>query len=130
MNDEENINIWTFESSMGIRRRLDYILVDKRIKIHAAEATNEINMGSDHRAVKANIEIRMQKKKSRPHRKRTKNWKPILDMEKHPTIYHEELNSQLHKHSITTYSDLESIIIDAAEKGGKPKEFQIIEIKP
>ena len=43
---------WTFESSMGVRRQLDFILCSARVPTIAVEATRAIDMGSDHRAVK------------------------------------------------------------------------------
>ena len=47
----------TFESSMGERRQIDFILSSARIPIIAVEATRAIDMGSDHRAVKCVFEI-------------------------------------------------------------------------
>ena len=50
VNDSDNN--WTFCSSMGEKRRLDFIMASRSLTIKSVEATNEIDLGSDHRAVK------------------------------------------------------------------------------
>ena len=52
-------DIWTFESSMGVRRQLDFILASAKLPVIITEATRAIDMGSDHRAVKAVYHITM-----------------------------------------------------------------------
>ena len=42
---------WTFRSSLGHKRQLDYVLVDQSFHVSRAEATNQLDLGSDHRAV-------------------------------------------------------------------------------
>ena len=46
---------WTFQSSMGIRRRIDFILASQRLCIQNCNAVNLIDLGSDHRAVHAHF---------------------------------------------------------------------------
>ena len=48
---------WTFESSMGVRRQIDFILCSARIPTITVEANRAIDMGSDHRAVKSMLFI-------------------------------------------------------------------------
>ena len=57
VDDMNTSDHWTFESSMGERRQIDFILSSARIPIIAVEATRAIDMGSDHRAVKCVFEI-------------------------------------------------------------------------
>ncbi|WP_293004444.1 hypothetical protein, partial [Mycobacterium sp.] len=55
-NDDADLpwkDVWTFESSLGIRRRLDYIMVSDTFHIIRAGASNQLDLGSDHRAVGA-----------------------------------------------------------------------------
>ena len=46
---------WTFQSSMGHRRKLDYIMVSRSFQLGQRSATNQLHLGSDHRAVKSVI---------------------------------------------------------------------------
>ena len=40
---------------MGVRRRLDYILVSQCLSVHGPGPTDQLNLGSDHRAVQATM---------------------------------------------------------------------------
>ena len=56
--DTGNINsYWTFRSSMGFLRRIDYVLFSRGLIKRAAYASNELDLGSDHRAVRAEFEF-------------------------------------------------------------------------
>ena len=48
-------NQWTFKSNMGVRQNLDYILVSKSLQLIRGAASNLLDLGSDHRSVKAVI---------------------------------------------------------------------------
>ena len=48
MNDK-----WTFESSSGVRRQLDFILVGPGFDTFTLHASSELDLGSDHRSVVA-----------------------------------------------------------------------------
>ena len=50
-------NDWTFRSSTGVKRKIDFILASRSLVVRDSIATNEIDMGSDHRAVKARFDI-------------------------------------------------------------------------
>ena len=64
--DEDLENHWTFCGSNGRRRILDYILYDNSLCLYSASATNDLDLGSDHRALGAHFRIqagkRMRKK--------------------------------------------------------------------
>ena len=59
---------------MGVRRQLDFILASAKLPVVIVEATRAVDMGSDHRAVKAIYLIgrpwQIQRK-----RKRVRGWK-------------------------------------------------------
>ena len=44
---------WTFESTLGYRRRIDYILASHRLTANSCGATDDLCLASDHRAVRA-----------------------------------------------------------------------------
>ena len=48
-------NQWTFESTVGVRRKLDYIMVSRSFQFVRSSASNQLNLESDHRAVKSTI---------------------------------------------------------------------------
>ena len=57
---------WTFESSLGYKRQLDYILASRSLVVGQNEASNNLDCGSDHRSVFASIHVPpMEKKKAR-----------------------------------------------------------------
>ena len=46
---------WTFRSTLGVLRRIDYILYSPGISCENALATWDLDLGSDHRSVKASF---------------------------------------------------------------------------
>ena len=80
---------WTFESSMGIRRQLDFILCSARIPLLSTHSDRAIDMGSDHRAVKCIFKIGVPSRQKK-RRRRVRGWKPD-DVE----AYHRNLNVAL-----------------------------------
>ena len=42
---------WTFRSNLGVRRILNYIFFPANILVKFEKAINDVNLGSDHRAV-------------------------------------------------------------------------------
>ena len=110
VDDMNTSDHWTFESSMGERRQIDFILSSARIPIIAVEATRAIDMGSDHRAVKCVFEIGIpiiRKKR----RKRIRTWKPREVFE-----YHECLDNSIRNCDYTSTDHLQQIIADCADK--------------
>ena len=76
-NEHDNLdsaNAWTFESALGHQRSIDYILVSGDLHVSDSMAINDLCMGSDHRAVKADIVLPLSKV---PRAKNTK-CKPVL----------------------------------------------------
>ncbi len=56
LNGDVNDN-WTFCSSLGIKRRIDYILLDLQTYVQSCKPTVYLDLGSDHRAVHAQVQI-------------------------------------------------------------------------
>lgn len=48
---------WTFSSSMGVRRRIDFILHSANLNLQDANASDDIDLGSDHRSVRATFSL-------------------------------------------------------------------------
>ena len=100
---------WTFESSMGVRRQIDFILCSARIPTIAVEATRAIDMGSDHRAVKSILNIGTPQQ-SRRRKKRVRGWKP-----RDVSEYHSTLDAALCNSSVTTPALLMQIVAESAD---------------
>ena len=48
---------WTFRSCLGVKRTLDYVCAPVSLSVSSAEAIEHLDLGSDHRAVVAQISI-------------------------------------------------------------------------
>jgi len=42
---------WTWESSMGVRRQIDYFMISSAYRVRYGKATDDLRLFSDHRAV-------------------------------------------------------------------------------
>ena len=83
-NDDDHhdplVDTWTFCRSVGIKRRIDFITSSRSVCLLGSSATDLLNLGSDHRAVRATYLIGSKPKKV-PHEKHPveRGWKPTLD---------------------------------------------------
>ena len=109
------IDDWTFESSMGVRRRLDFILASQNLVVQASGPSNKLNLGSDHRAVQTTLVDRKIGKQVRyQSRVPIKGWCPELDTEGNATKYCEVLDAALGEKSRNTLETLQKDMNDAA----------------
>ena len=65
---------WTFCSYLGVKRRLDYILVSDDTLVVEAGPSGYIDLGSDHRAVRAHLQLKRRIRRTRS--KQQRGWKP------------------------------------------------------
>ena len=63
MHHDPLVDTWTFCSSMGIKRRIDFIASSRSLSLSSSSATNLLDLGSDHRAVLATFLIESEKEK-------------------------------------------------------------------
>jgi endonuclease/exonuclease/phosphatase family metal-dependent hydrolase len=59
----EHRDNWTFRSSTGITRRLDYVLAAKYFVVDDSRPSDVLNLGSDHRVVRAEISAKQRYKR-------------------------------------------------------------------
>ena len=71
---------WTFRSSLGHKQQLDYILTDMSLDVVSSHATEELDCGSDHRAVKACMRLTAHSQE-RSKRKRQTKWRETSTFE-------------------------------------------------
>ena len=106
---------WTFCSSVGVKRRLDYIMASSGLQVVSCSPSNSIDMNSDHRAVHASFILESFRRNARRKRRRVqRGWKPILDNHGTPQAYHNDLHTQLCAHTPATLQSLEKLALTAA----------------
>ena len=112
-NDDDHhdpvVDTWTFCNSVGVKRRIDFIASSKSLCLLDSSATDLLDLGSDHRAVRATYFIGSKPKKV-PHgvHRVERGWNPTLDSCGCPTSYHEMLHADL-GHAPQSLIELESL---------------------
>ena len=122
-NDDDHhdqlVDTWTFCSSVGIKRRIDFIASSRSLCLLGSSATDLLNLGSDHRAVRATYFIGSKPKKV-PHgvHRVKRGWKPTLDSCGCPLSYHGMLHAEL-GHEPQSLIELESLCCRASAQENK-----------
>ena len=116
-NYENHDNCWTFCSSLGVRRTIDYILHGMNVNILKCSISDALDLGSDHRAVFAQFSIPNQVLARRKNvRKKQTIWKNI-----DAQTFHSKAESALSTNMPTTLRNLEAVLLhcrNEAEKSG------------
>ena len=99
-NDDEHhspaAETWTFCSSMGMKRRIDFILCSFSLPLAASHPSCLLDLGSDHRAVYARFQLgKACRNKVGSSRRAKRGWTPELDGTGEPTSYHQILSRSL-----------------------------------
>ena len=106
-------DIWTFRSSTGIKRRIDFVLYSSRLSCFAGHATNDLDLGSDHRAVYTGFRLASSVQGQRRRKQTNKRWKPLQPDDGSPSVYRCALTTRLQSRTPTTLYDLEQIMEQA-----------------
>ena len=127
---------WTFESSMGIKRKIDFVLISRSFELISGHASNEINLGSDHRSVKSVVRIQGVSRKRGKFTATLKNWKPVLGESGRAENFEVALLHQLERADNESIAKLEKVLYEAGITEGvqvkvqeKSKPWQSDEIK-
>ena len=105
---------WTFESTIGIRRCLDYILVSRSLTMHEAGPSSNLSLGSDHRAVRALLEAPPRRHTYSHRSASAKGWRPKLSTTGVAETYHSEPDREIAWNHPCNMSDIEVVISTAA----------------
>ena len=110
----ETITDWTFRSSMGVCRRLDYILVSRILLVRESGPSDEFHLGSDHRVVKAKV-VSQKKGIQRYYQSKVpmKGWCPVLDEKGNASKYWSALEKSLQENG-----SMEEAMVNAATAPG------------
>ena len=109
-NDDEHhspaAETWTFCSSMGVKRRIDFILCSSSFPLAASHPSCVLDLGSDHTAVYARFQLgKACRNKVGSSRRTKRGWTPELDGTGEPISYHRILSRSLQ----TPPADLNSV---------------------
>ena len=85
----------TFMTPSGVPKQLDYFLVSRRVRaqVKNCEATNELDMNSDHKALKLRVTIKPQRRLQKKKKQKRKGLWPPCNIEQ----YEEKLTSCLNE---------------------------------
>ena len=118
-NGENHDDSWTFCSSLGMRRKIDFILHGMNVDILKCSISDAFDLGSDHRAVFAQFSIPNQGLARRKDvRKKQTNWKHIDSQ-----TFHSKVESSLNTNMPTTLRDLESVLLCCKNAAEKSRSF-------
>ena len=112
MNDWENH--WTFRSSLGVKRRIDFIMTSKSLHLQECQATKNIDLGSDHRAVKGRFGLGSAKYTQRSPNMKMKGWKLVLHDTGNATNFQVALSQELVQQDTSKSEVLEQALYNAA----------------
>ena len=108
---------WTYVSTAGVRRRIDFILYSAGVQSSDTIASSDLDLGSDHRYVRSRFQFE-EATSGRRYRKKLKGWQPRLDDNFQASEYHKELDAYLDANSDFQLEDLPELIVGAAESCG------------
>ena len=104
-------NTWTFRSSLGHLRTIDYMFVSQTVKVEESCATDGLDMGSDHRAVLARITVAAISKKRQVRRGLGRGWAPYNGND-----FRQELDQSLDEIKPQNLFELELLVFHLGNK--------------
>lgn len=105
---------WTFKSSLGFVRRIDFILHGPMFTSSLTEANWDIDLGSDHRCVRVQLSFTAPKLHKAKIGRSMRGWKPEFNQDGTAADFHKNIDIQLDHRAMDNLDDLQSIIHDAA----------------
>lgn len=109
---------WTYRARLGGLRRIDFILVSIEVKCRESCTSTDLDLGSDHRCVKATLEYERPQSQLKIGRKPTRRWYHNLDENGKATSYQARLEESINEGSQYSLKELEEIIRNAASRSG------------
>ena len=114
---------WTFRSSAGIKRQIDFILFSSDLCCETAGAVDVLDLGSDHRAAHCSLCVRTRCFK--------RFWKPLSVprgwMPNNQQQYHASLQMRLSNQQTNTITELERLVHSAAISSMKCEHSRLVE---
>ena len=121
---------------MGIRRKIDFIFVSRAFEVISGEASKEIDLGSDHRAVKSVVRTKKRIRQYLKSNPSLKNWTPQIGPSGRAEKFEAVLLEKMDGNICGSTEDLSNLLYEAAVEPGvqvevpeKCKPWQLDEIK-
>ena len=117
VNDEDHASDrdqYTFQSSIDIRHRIDFILHSKHLRKLGAGAVDDLDLGSDHRTVHACFQVKRPSLRIVKRKKKMRGWKPPMDDDRIASSYHANLDSISCTYLNPSLADISRIATQAA----------------
>ena len=111
-------DVYSFISSIGTRRRIDYILISAIWELQDIKASNILDLGSDHRCIYASIKFKRPTRQLKARTPNLKGWRPVLNPDKIPEKYHEALQHEMSVQSVIGMKEIGDVCIRAAQRPG------------
>ena len=106
-NNMENVHTsYSFESSLGSKCIIDYVVVSQAMAIYESDATNQLDLGSDHRVIYCSLQLHKQRAYKKQ-KKKQKRWKSKLNKCENAVNYHIALDVALDENSIISLAQAE-----------------------
>ena len=82
---------WTYQHTLHGRHHIDFILASRHFQIEDGKAVSELDLGSDHRAVRATLKMqtRIQRRRQRTRPSARTRRLPHRRLDPHPKVFHE-----------------------------------------
>ena len=114
-NRAQHDDSWTFCSSSGVKRQIDFIMHSSNINSSDAAPTTSLDMGSDHRAVRCRVQVPPITRRPRRKTCGLRGWLPD-----NPSSYHAILRDKLQQKQPDNILDLEDVVIASAMEVNAP----------
>ena len=118
MHDGSHADAWTFKSSLGQLRRIDYILSSASLDYSAVSVNDDLDLGTEHKVVGLSVSFKYLSWKTRKKSSTLKGWWPDLDQSKISSSYHIYLNWLLREVPSPSLQDISQICQHAAQLSG------------
>ena len=128
-NAKQEHDSWTFCSSMGVRRRLDFVLCSTGFDVTHGGATDLLDLGSDHRAVRAALEVTGPRSlQGRKPVARKQRWSPSVAEKRR---YQINLDTCLQQSALVNMYELESCVARCAKLASRQTaQRDLADVKP
>ena len=116
---QANQDNYTYRSSLGTLRRIDFILFSAGLDLRNFGTNSDIDLGSDHRSLRASFGLIRPLQQKLKNRKDMKGWLPTFDNNGRASRYHQILDDKLSDLENPEFHQIEKILYDSASQSSK-----------
>ena len=97
---------------------IGFILSDVRTSVESNWNDFMIPLGIDHRCVHCRLALRTRGRRKQLQQHSMKHWKPHMDEQGHPSMFHEAVTQSMAGRPMRNFNDFESVLVSAGRAGG------------